>query len=59
MPLFRRNVDKDRYERGILWLKRDIEQILLCRGLTYETNKDILYNIHQLFLCEMCPKLAV
>lgn len=59
LPLFRRNVEKERFDRAIVWLKKDIEQLLLSRGYTYEPHKDILYNLHQLFQCEMCPKLAL
>lgn len=58
-PLFKRNVEKDRFDRGVQWLKRDVEQLLLTRGVHYDAGRDILHNLHQLFYCEMCPKLAV
>lgn len=59
LPLFRRNVEKDRYDRAVLWLKRTAEQLLLARGVGYEANQGLLYNIQALFQCEMCPKLAI
>lgn len=61
LPLFRRNVEKERFDRAVSWLRRDIEQLLQTRGVLYDHTKEsnILYNLHQLFFCEMCPKLAV
>jgi hypothetical protein len=59
LPLFRRNVEKERFDRAVSWLRKDIEQLLSSRGVNYESNKDILCNLHQLFQCEMCPKLAL
>nr|CCA15402.1 conserved hypothetical protein [Albugo laibachii Nc14] len=32
-PLYRKGVDKDRYERAILYLRKDVEQIISSRGL--------------------------
>jgi hypothetical protein len=59
LPLFRRNVEKERFERAIVWLKRDVEQLLLTRALYYDPAKDVLQNLQQLFQCELCPKLAI
>jgi UV radiation resistance-associated gene protein len=59
LPLFRRNVEKDRFDRAVSWLKRSVEQVLVTRGSPYEANQNILYNIRTLFQCEMCPKLAI
>ena len=58
LPLYRRNVDRERFERGLVWLQRDVEQILACRGLNYDHKRDMLCNLQQLFVCEICPKLA-
>ena len=58
LPLYRKNVEKDRFDRGLVWLQRDIEQILATKGLVYDYKREMLYNVHQLFICEMCPKLA-
>jgi len=43
----------------VLWLKRAVEQLLQSRGVAYEPNQHILSNIHALFSCEMCPKIAI
>ena len=61
LPLFRRNVEKERFDRAVAWLRRDVEQLLQTRGVLYEHGRDsnILYNLHQLFFCEMCPRLAL
>lgn len=45
--------------RAVLWLKRAVEQLLQSRGVTYEPNHHILSNVHNLFYCEMCPKIAI
>jgi len=58
LPLFRRNVDKERFDRAVVWLKRDIEQLLVTRGVTYEPSHHMLLNAHNLFLSEMSPKLT-
>ncbi len=59
LPLYRKNVDRDRFERALVWLQRDIEQLLSSRGVAYDLKKDMLCNLHQLFVCEMCPKLGI
>lgn len=59
LPLFRRNVEKDRFDRAVAWLKRAAEQLLMSRGAGYEANQCLLANIQMLFQCEMCPKLAI
>ncbi len=59
LPLFRRNVEKDRFDRAIVWLKRVVEQLLLSRGVPYEPSQNMLFNINAIFQCEMCPKLAI
>jgi UV radiation resistance-associated gene protein len=57
-PLFRKNTERERFDRAIVWLKKDVEQVLLTRGLVYDPLKDILFNLNQLFSCELCPALA-
>eukprot|EP01032_Pedospumella_encystans_P008984 gene8984-10606_t len=59
LPLFRRGTERERFDRAVLWLKRAVEQLLQSRGVTYEPNQHILSNIHALFSCEMCPKIAI
>lgn len=58
-PLFRRGTDRDRFETGLLWLYRDVEQLLVARGLTFEPDEELLHNIGKLYQCEACAKLAL
>lgn len=58
LPLFRRGTEKERFDRALAWLKKDIEQLILTRGISYDANRDILYNLNQLFACELCSSLA-
>lgn len=58
IPLYRRNVEKERFERALLWLRKDVEQLLLSRGIPFDPALDVLANLHQLFACELCPRLA-
>jgi len=59
LPLFRRGTERERFDRAIVWLKRDIEQLLLTRGIPYEPSRCILFNINKVFEHEMCPTLAL
>ncbi len=59
LPLFRRNVEKDRFDRAVQWLRRAVEQLLMARGVPYEPTQNLLLNVHALFQCEMCPKLSI
>lgn len=59
LPLYRRNVDRERFDRALVWLQRDIEQLLVSRGFLYDLKKDILGNLHQLYGCDGCNKLAM
>ena len=58
-PLSRRGVEKERFERALVWLRKDVEQLLLSRGIPFEPSIDPLANLQQLFICEMCPRLAI
>lgn len=59
LPLFRKNIEKDRFDRAISWMKIDIEQLLTSRGKSYDQKRDILYNVANLFQCQNCPRLAM
>ena len=52
LPLFRRNVEKVRFEKALSWLKRDVEQILMARGIRYEAQQDLLGNLRRFFTIE-------
>lgn len=57
-PLFKKGVEKERFEKAINWLKLDIEQLLSSRGVVYDGGQSMLYNLSLLFDSEKCPKLA-
>ncbi len=57
LPLYKRGVERDRFDRAIQWLQKDIEQLLMIRGGTYDKKKSILGNLKQLFACEECLKM--
>jgi hypothetical protein len=59
LPLFRKGNEREKFERAIQWLKKDIEQLLQSKGLPYDPAKDILYNIKQFFECKLCNSLAL
>jgi hypothetical protein len=58
-PLFRHYNDKDRFEKGISWLRVDLEQLLQTRGLIFDNGRSLLANLVQLQqACDICPSLA-
>lgn len=57
-PLFKRSIEKERFEKAIIWLRADIEQLLATRGLVYESSRPILWNLQVLYQGEICPKLT-
>ncbi len=59
LPLFKRNVEKERFERGVIWLKRIVEQLLLSRGVNYDNNQHILSNIYNLLKYETSTNLNI
>jgi hypothetical protein len=50
LPLYKKGVERERFDRAILWLKRDIQQILLVLSEEYESKKNILFNVNKIFL---------
>jgi hypothetical protein len=57
--LFRRGVERERFDRAIILLHKNIDQLLQSRGISYDSRKSLLYNVHQLFDCQMCPKISL
>ena len=55
LPLYRKDVEPERFRRAFHWLTRDIEQLLAARGIAYTKTKDILFNLSQLFKNSMDP----
>jgi len=58
LPLYRTNTEPERFRKAVLWLAKDIEQILMIKGQTYDRRKDMLFNLHQIFLSEMIPQFS-
>jgi len=59
LPLYRRGIERERFDCAIKWLQRNIEQLLQTRGIAYDGKRSMLYNLQLLFECEMCPTLQV
>lgn len=57
-PLYKRGSDRERFDRALSWLQKDIEQIMFFRGYTYNPAMTMLGNLRHLFECETCPKLT-
>ena len=57
-PLFRRGVEKERFDRALHLLRLNIEQLLLSREVPYDSTKSCLGNLFVLFDHENCPKLS-
>jgi hypothetical protein len=55
-PLFKRSIEKERFEKAITWLKADIEFLLRFKGFDYDMNKHFLVNLQLLFDCDSCSK---
>jgi hypothetical protein len=58
LPLYRTNAEPERFKKAVLWLAKDIEQILMIKGHTYDHHKDVLYNLHQVFRSELIPQFS-
>lgn len=58
-PLFKKSIEKDRFERAIMWLRANVEQLLSTRGLVYDPAKPLLHNLRAIFDCEQCFDLAI
>lgn len=58
-PLFKKNIEKDRFERAVSWLRGNVEQLLCSRGLVYDPSKPLLHNLSTVFVCDACMKLAL
>ena len=56
LPLYRSNTEPERFRKAVLWLAKDIEQIIMTKGMTYDRNKGILFNLHTIFKNELIPQ---
>jgi hypothetical protein len=59
LPLYKRGVERERFERAVVWLEKNVQQLLATKGLKYETREELLFNINKIFRCETCHKLAI
>jgi len=55
LPLYRKDVEPERFRRALQWLTRDVEQLLTARGIPFHRDKDLLHNLNQHFRSEMDP----
>lgn len=52
-PLFRRGVEKERFDRGVQLLSRDVEQLLMSRGVPVKRGGgQLLRNLERLMAVE-------
>ena len=52
LPLYRRGIERERFELAIQWVKCDIQQIMLCRQLSYNIEECMLANMYRFFTFE-------
>lgn len=57
LPLFKRGVERERFDRALIWLQKNIEQLMDRMGYKYSRKNSMLFNMKHLFDCEICPKL--
>jgi hypothetical protein len=58
-PLFKRSIEKERFEKAVAWLKADIEFLLRAKGIEYDYSKHFLTNLQMLFECDSCSKAKI
>jgi len=55
LPLYRKDVEPERFRRAVLLLTKDVEQLMQRRDIPFESSKGILHNLYKLFRREMDP----
>ena len=58
LPLYKRGTERERFDRALVWLQRDVLQLLQSRKIPYNNRMSMLCNVGHLFACEMCPSLC-
>lgn len=58
LPLYRRGIEKERFDLAVQWLKSDVEQLLCTRGVLFNPKQGLLFNIQQIFTCDVCSSLS-
>lgn len=59
LPLYRKGVDRDKFEKAIILLQRNVEHVVRSVGLEYKANKSLLYNLNEIFIHEICPNFEI
>ena len=52
-PLFRKGVDRERFERAVRLLEADVEQLLVARDAEFDPRAPVLANLRSLFTHEL------
>ncbi|KDO27485.1 hypothetical protein SPRG_07074 [Saprolegnia parasitica CBS 223.65] len=52
-PLFKRGVEKDRFEKACVFLKKDVEQLMQARGLDIVVNSQLLIRLKSIVDAEV------
>lgn len=50
VPLYRKDIEPEKFKKAIVWLQRDVEQLLNSRGLVFDERRNILAETNRLFL---------
>uniref|UniRef100_A0A7S1XLF7 Uncharacterized protein n=1 Tax=Phaeomonas parva TaxID=124430 RepID=A0A7S1XLF7_9STRA len=56
--LFRRGVERERFESAVLMLQKNCDQLLAARGVPYAPELSMLANLQNLFVHEMDPRVV-
>ena len=59
LPLYRKGVERDKFEKALTLLQKDVEQIVNSVGLNYNLKFGMLGNLNEVFLHQMCPTLEI
>jgi hypothetical protein len=59
LPLYRRGVERERFERAVILLARNVSQLVQSRGLFYDPGKEMLENLKQIYPCDVCTSLSI
>jgi hypothetical protein len=58
-PRTQRGVERERFDRALIWLQKNLEQLMDRMGYKYARKESMLHNLKHLFDCEICPKLLL
>ena len=49
MPLYRKDIDIERFKKAFVWLQRNVEQLLDAKGLVFDKKRHVLGEVNRLF----------